>query len=141
MPTITVDTLTFERLTIAASLYESSIAELVRSLVDDRISKASLTTDQHNPESAGDAAQALVPIGVFKTYKGHRVEGTFDPGTFAVRIQSSPWHGKEFPSPTAAAIAVVEYFSPDRAEPNTNGRRFWKLSDGGRNLETMTGRR
>ena len=109
-------------------------------MVDERIAKSSSEVRDADPGTA-ETASAETPTEIFKVYKGHRVEGTLDPATSAIRIMSSPWDGKDYLSPTAAAIAVVEHYSPDRAEPNTNGRRFWKLSSSGESIDTIIGRR
>jgi hypothetical protein len=140
MPTITVDQQTFDRLAIAASLSQSSVADLVRSLVDERIAKTPSAEAAIGPTATEDGKSDGL-IDVFKVYKRNRVEGTFDPQTMTLRIRTAPWGGREFSSPTAAAIAVVEQFAPDRHEPNTNGRRFWKIRATGRNLDSVIGRR
>ena len=81
-------------------------------------------------------------IDIHKVYKGHRIEGTFNRETLEVVITSGPLANRGFPSPTAAAVAVVLHFSGDvRESPNTNGRLFWKVTETGRSLRSLIGER
>lgn len=81
-------------------------------------------------------------LAIHKIYKGHRIEGTFNPSTHEVRLATEPWANKYFASPTGAAVAVVEHFSGDvRETNNTNGRKFWKVASTGENLRSIIGER
>lgn len=81
-------------------------------------------------------------IAIFKVYKGHRIEGMFNPATHEIRLTTEPWANKYFSSPTAAAVAVVGHYSGDlRESNNTNGRMFWRLRETGENLRSVIGER
>ena len=73
--------------------------------------------------------------------QGAKVRGEFDPSTLEVRVNSSPWSGAVFPSPTAAAQAVVAHVPGHRKTVNTNGRKFWRLVPGGEDLRSVIGQR
>jgi len=75
-------------------------------------------------------------ISVHAVYRQVLVEGKYDPNTRTVTIESAPWNGEEFAKPSAAAIAVVTHYNPER-NANTNGWRFWRVSDTGRLLDSL----
>ena len=163
MPSVELDQETYERLAVAAKLMNEPIGTVVRRLVD-RIAEGPAASKEpadelDGAESAGTsgskgarvvAKKVAVPtqsrprdklVPIHKVYKGHRIEGTFNVDTHEVRLSTAPWTNNSFPSPTAAAVVVVDYYSGDlRETPNTNGRLFWKLSNG-KNLRSIIGSR
>jgi hypothetical protein len=160
MPSIELDQETYERLAVAARLMNEPISTVVRRLVDG-LAKGPAAPTQPADEPVGSewagasgakmvAKKVAVPtqslhgdksVPIHKVYKGHRVEGTFNVDTHEVRLSTAPWTNNSFPSPTAAAVAVVDHYSGDlRETPNTNGRLFWKLSNG-KNLRSIIGSR
>lgn len=162
MKHIEIDDLTYTRLVVAARLMSTPVGDVVRRLVDQLADEpasaqesdvASLRASVGSPARSVDAERLATPpaappesdlrgwLAVYKTFKGQRVEGLFHPGTHEVRITTVPWAGKVFPSPTAAAIAVVEQYSTGRQTPSTNGRKFWKLVSDGRDLRSIIGER
>lgn len=152
MRVVEIDEGTYDRLLVAARLMERSVGEVITRLVDRLASDGEDSADTGGTNLAPDLSTASHPprlpvpiddwITVFKVYKGHRLEGAFHPRTREVRLSTPPWTNKVFPSPTAAAVAVVEHFSGDvRESPNTNGRKFWKVADTGKNLHSIIGER
>lgn len=149
MPTIDLDQQTFEKLQVTAHLTDRPIGAVVKQLVDRLVSApatvqvaAASTTVQashSSTASVGHVQNAWLPV--FKVYKGHRVEGEFNPSTMELKVTTAPWSGRVFQSPTAAAIAVVEHFPSDRETSNTNGRKFWKVTSTGRDLRSVVGER
>lgn len=162
MPSVELDQETYERLAVAARLMNEPISAVVRRLLDrlaeEPVASKHPSRELDDPDWAGASGtrgsrvtrkvavptqsghgEKLVPI--LKVYKGHRIEGTFNVATHEIRLSTPPWTDKYFPSPTAAAEAVVDYYSGDvRETPNTNGRLFWKLRDG-KSLRSIIGSR
>jgi hypothetical protein len=144
---------TYDRLVVAARLMDRTVGEVVAQLVDRLTSEAPARSDQpgatvtstrdavtHDPLAESGPGSEWIPV--FKVYKGHRLDGTFNRSTHEVRLSTEPWTNKTFPSPTAAAIAVVLHLSGDvRESPNTNGRKFWKVVATGKNLHSLIGER
>ena len=144
MPSIEIDSETYDHLLVTSRLVDESIGDVIRKLVQSRImgvasSAVSLPIEPvANP--VVDFEGEWIPV--HKIYKGHRVEGTFNPSTHEIRLSTEPWANKYFSSPTAAAVTVVEHFSGSTREtPNTNGRKFWKVTSTGRNLHSIIGER
>jgi len=155
MPSIETDDETYDRLYMAARLMDVPLGEIVRRLVKRLASEpssgaSSTATAMHSEEAAATTtAMPTMPapptndwLPIFKIYKGHRVEGNFNPSTHEVLLITEPWVNKYFSSPTAAAVTVVEHYSGnDRKSPSTNGRKFWKLTSTGANLRSIMMRR
>jgi len=161
MYTIEIDDETYERLIVVARLMNEPIGAVVRRLVDR------LTTDpEPNPQPQHPVAPSPITpkensmstptvaattaekmhleewVPIHKIYKGHRIEGSFNPATHELHLSTEPWANKYFSSPTAAAVAVVEHFSRDVLESSsTNGRLFWKVTKTGQNLRSIIGER
>lgn len=142
MPTIELDLATYEKLIITARLTEQSVGAVVKRLVDRLANAQSPTTT--TPLSDDVVPSEKPPpswVPVFKVYKGHRLEGEFNPSTMEVKVLTNPWAGRVFSSPTAAATAVVEHFPSTRETSNTNGRRFWRVVSTRRDLRSIVGER
>lgn len=121
MPNIEVSSDTYSKLSAIAAWEGISTGEVVTRLLD--------RTPEPKPREHGR-------ISVHAVYRQVRVEGAYDPNTQTVRIESAPWNGEEFAKPSAAAIAVVTHYNPQR-NANTNGWRFWRVSDTGRLLDSL----
>lgn len=136
MPTIEVDQQTYDRLSFGARMAHCTIGEVLARLLDEAV----------RGEAAPDAstgARAVLddPVPVYGVYHRHRIEGTFLPLSGELKITTGPLAGKTYSSPSAAAIAVVDHFNPDRAYKNTNGRTFWVSKSSGKSLRSILGRR
>ena len=164
MPRVELDQRTYERLAVAARLMNEPIGAVVRRLVErlaeEPVGPEEPTHEASDPQRAAASgaresrlvarkiavpaaqsrlAEELVPI--HNNYKGHRVEGTFNVTTHEIHLSTAPWTNRHFRSPTAAAEAVVKHYSGDvRDTVNTNGRLFWKLSNG-KSLRSIIGSR
>lgn len=121
MTNIEVSRDTYAKLSAIATWEGISAGEVVARLLDRR--------PESKPREHGR-------ISVHAVYRQVRVEGTYDPNTHTVTIESTPWNGEEFAKPSAAAIAVVTHYNPER-NANTNGWRFWRVSDTGKLLDSL----
>lgn len=143
MPTIDVDADTYEKLAVSARLMDLPLGGVVRLLVQrlvDQTHPPSPATTQQEAQMAGQLGQRPAWLPVYKTYRSHMVEGEFNPTTMELRVSTAPWSGRSFPSPTAAARAVVEHFGSDeRRTSNTNGRKFWRLTGEDVDLRSLVG--
>lgn len=141
MPSIDIEQSTYDRLVVTARLLDQPVGNVVTLLLDR------LTGDAppgQNPPVAAATARTVPGGGdlpVHALYKGQRVEGAFSPDTLELQVDSAPWSGRRFSSPTAAAQAVVSQYGSDRQSPNTNGRRFWKVTRTGNDLRSLIGER
>ena len=126
MPEIKVDETTFQALRLAAGLTDRTEGEVVAQIVRDWGARAVTVQPSQGMVSPGLAA---VAIGIYAEYRGSKVEAVLDPVRETVKITSAPLVGAAFPSPSAAAIAVVERLNPGRRYSNTNGWRFWRLAE------------
>ena len=148
MPTVVVDDWSFERIELVRRVTGMSHAATVRSLLE-RLPDADAGAASPPPVSprgpVGPSKQPVDPTGdevkIYADYKGHHVEALFSPATKHLRITSGPLAGHPYDSPTAAAVAVVKALTPQRENPETNGRKFWRLSDTGRDLRSILGQR
>jgi len=154
MKNIEIADATYDRLVVAARLMDRTVGEVVAQLVD-RLAASDEPTPGAKPGATVTPIREVgiqAPPGfgqsdsqwtpVYKVYKTHRLDGVFNPRTHELRITTEPWGNKIFPSPTAAAIDVVNHFSGDvRESPNTNGRKFWKVVATGKNLHSLIGER
>lgn len=151
MPKVDIDDETYGRLLVTSQLLGETVGEVVYRLVNRLLTEPAQTpvrTSQPQREAHVNEEETVVPtttaewISVYKIYKGHRVEGSFNPNTMEVRLSTAPWTNKYFASPTAAAVAVVDHYSGDvRTTSNTNGRKFWRLASTGENLHSVIGER
>lgn len=160
MPDITIDQYTYEKLRFTALLLQSSPGDVVRTLVErldaephppasdpmhpdksDPIDERAAEPITSTPvqQSTAQAQSGWIPV--FRVFKQQKYEGEFNPGTHELRITSAPWSGTVYPSPTAAAQAVVDHVPSERETPNTNGRTFWRLTTTGKNLRSIIGQR
>lgn len=151
MPLIDIDDQTYERLVLSARLLDLPVGRVVSMLVDRLLTEALTSPPSPAPiRPAVPPAAVTAPlsgaagprdvVSVFAVYLGRRVTGRFDPSSLTVAIDDAPWNGKVFPSPTAAAIAVVRQLAPDeRQSANTNGRIFWKSAHTGKDLRSIIG--
>ncbi|NPD04515.1 hypothetical protein HN031_07435 [Nocardioides sp. zg-1308] len=155
MRQVEIDDATYDRLVVAARLMDRTVGEVVARLVDRLASDAAPSvpvpnqaatavskSSTYTPPARATTDPTVEWIPVYKVYKAHRIDGTFNPRNHEVRLSTEPWVNKTFSSPTAAAVAVVEHVSGDvRESPNTNGRKFWKVADTGKNLHSIIGER
>jgi hypothetical protein len=131
---------TYERLAFAAKVFGVSVGEVVARLVDAPDEPQSATDGNHQAQVI-DSDDHEDRVAVHVVYQGSRIQGIFDRTTNQLGITSGPLAGRTYPSPSAAAIAVVESVNPGRAFPQTNGRTFWIIDSTGRNLRSVIGRR
>jgi hypothetical protein len=75
-------------------------------------------------------------IPVHVDYQGAHVEGVYDRNDRSLTITSGPALGRRFPSPSAAAIAVVSALNPG-IHPNRNGWSFWIVTATGNRLQSV----
>ncbi|MCZ2817922.1 hypothetical protein [Modestobacter sp. VKM Ac-2984] len=141
---MTIDDWSFARIDFIRRATGMSHASIVRSVLE-RLDAASDPGIRSAPVAASTAGKEPKmpsdPIKVFAEYKGHHVDGTFDLGSLTLRVTTGPLSGRTFESPTAAAVAVVKNFTPERVNPETNGRKFWRLCDGTGDLRSILGQR
>jgi hypothetical protein len=141
LPTIDVDQLTYDKLQITAQLTEKPIGAVVKQLLDRLAAPPPITASSASGAASGPALSDAAWVPVFKVYKGHRIEGEFNPMSMELKVTTAPWSRRVFNSPTAAAIAVVEHFPSARETSNTNGRKFWKVAATGNDLRSLVGER
>ncbi|ADI06953.1 hypothetical protein SBI_03832 [Streptomyces bingchenggensis BCW-1] len=128
MNAIDVDDDTYRKLVFAARMMGCTPSEVVRRLVD--ASSTEIGT------AAAKSSEDPHSVPVHALYRGRRVEATFDRNTRAVTIKDGPHAGTTYPTPSAAASAVVQVLNPDR-NPNTNGWNFWRLNSSGDELKAL----
>ena len=161
MPSIDIDQETYEQLLVASRLLDEPISQVISRVVQRVLGEPRPTTPDPVAQAATSepVTQAAITtlagvkaqeparadsgwLAVYRVYKGHRVEGAFNPKTLELRLATPPFANRSFPSPTAAAEEVVGHYSGDvRETNNTNGRRFWKVSTTGKNLRSVIGQR
>ena len=154
MRQIEIEDTTYDRLVVAARLMNLTVGQVIAQLVDRLASDPApqpgpleratptRTTAAYTPPARVATDPDVEWIPVYKVYKGNRIDGAFSPRSHEVQLKTQPWANKTFPSPTAAAVAVVEHYSGDvRESPNTNGRKFWKVEETGKNLHSIIGER
>jgi hypothetical protein len=134
MPEINVDEATFQALRLAAGLTDRTEGEVVARIVRDWGAKAAIAAAR-----PGSVSKYSTPVayGIYAEYRGARVEAVLDPVRETVKIASAPLAGELFASPSAAAIAVVERLNPGRRYANTNGWRFWRLTENDHVIDTI----
>lgn len=124
MAAIELDEQTHGKVIFAARVMGCTPSELVRRLVE------SWSTAEEPAEGEQGS------VRVHAVYRGNRSEGLFDPATRTLSITTGPGAGTVYPSPSAAAIAVVSAVNPER-NPNTNGWLFWRVTHSGEELKTL----
>jgi len=135
---IEVDAATYDKLAFAARIAGISVSEVVGRLIAAGCESRGAPGGSPAPsEPRTDTA-----IGVYVVYKDHRVDGTLDLATERLRITKGPVNlaGREFRSPTQAAMETVKVLNPERERPETNGWRFWKDASTGRIIDQIRGR-
>jgi hypothetical protein len=125
---------TYQRFLLAAELLGISPHDLARRL-DGAPEEASSTT------GAPAAREGSETVAIHASYLGRTVDAVFEQTTSAVTIMSGDLAGTRYPSPSRAAIAVVEAINPEREAANTNGRLFWIVTSTGQPLRSLLGRR
>lgn len=75
-------------------------------------------------------------VHVHARYEGVRVDGIFDRASRGLTITTGDLEGKEFKSPSGAAMALVRHLNPD-VHNNRNGWDFWTVTDSGLPLKTL----
>ncbi|CAM2739033.1 hypothetical protein ACH4LN_21005 [Streptomyces albus] len=126
MRPIDLDDQTHSKVLFAARLMGCSPSEVIRQLVD------SWSTAEDPGDPADPAAEG---IAVHAVYRGQRAEGVFHPATRTLTVSSGPGAGT-YPSPSAAAMAVIQELNPDRS-PNANGWSFWRVTSSGEELKAV----
>ncbi|MEU1516882.1 hypothetical protein ABZ490_32850 [Streptomyces sp. NPDC005811] len=124
MPAIELDRDTYGKVVFAARVMGCTPSEVVGRLVE------SWSTEE---EAAGEADG----VRVYAVYRSERVEGLFDPATRTLAVATGPLSGRAFPSPSAAAMAVIQALNPDRTTPNANGWSFWHVTRTGEELKSL----
>lgn len=123
---VEVDAETFRALQFAASMAGVSAGAIVARLIQGTVTAAD--TARSSPSSEARPEEMPEGVRVYANYGGHRIEAKFEPRTQAVVIDSPPWSGERFKSPTGAARSVVEHLNP-RVDSNRNGWTFWVIDD------------
>lgn len=162
MPTLTVDQQTYDMLVFSARLMDVPVDEVVRIMVqrlerlDEGRSRQPVRDLTSTPISVPKLERPRPPrpdqppepprhpspwLPVHKVYRGRRVDAEFNRDTMEVKVLSAPLEGRAFPSPTAAAMAVLERLPSGRETQGTNGRTFWKVTGTGEDLRSIVGRR
>ena len=121
---------------IVEEVADASLFALTES--STRLPAGAIGSRQEQVSQAGPKSRDWVPVR--KQYKGNTVRAEFHLSTLEVRVISAPWSGRVFPSPTAAARAVVEHFGGALRTTSTNGRKFW-FTEGGEDLRSLIGQR
>lgn len=124
MPAIELDKYTHGKVVFAARVMGCTPSDVVRRLVES-------WSTAEEPDSEADG------VRVHAVYRSERVEGLFDPATRSVTITGGPQSGKVFPSPSAAAMAVIQAVNPERTTPNANGWSFWRITRSGEELKSL----
>ena len=75
-------------------------------------------------------------VSIFANYRGTRTEAMFDPVTEHVLITTGVLAGRDFPSPSGAAVGLVKRMNPE-IRPERNGWNFWMLTESGRPLYSI----
>jgi hypothetical protein len=123
MKTIDVDDETHSKVVFAARLMNCSPSEVIRRLV----------VSWSTAEESGGPQEG---VAVHAIYRSQRVEGVFDPAARTLTVTSGPHAGTSYPSPSAAAMAVIQALNPDRS-PNANGWTFWRVTRSGEELKSL----
>jgi hypothetical protein len=125
---------TYQRFLLAAELLGISPHDLARRLGDS-------TEEIASAASVPAGREQSAAVAVHGTYLGRTIEAVFEQSTSAITILSGDLAGTRYPSPSRAAIAVVEAINPEREAANTNGRLFWIVTSSGQPLRSLLGRR
>jgi hypothetical protein len=129
VPHVDVDEETYEVIRLAALVAGVPEAEVVARAV------------RALPRSAPGAVPAVPPdpwsdVAIYSVYRGRRVDARFLPATRRVTVTSGPLAGNHYPTPSAAAGAVVALMNPGR-ETRANGWRFWRVVATNAHLDTV----
>lgn len=132
MRQIGVDDVTYEKLVFAARVSGLTVAQVVRQLTS---ATGGLIAGVAGSAAAADDEE----VTVYVVYKGVRVSGALDLSTERLRITEGPptLAGREFRSPTQAAVQTVKVLNPHRERPETNGWRFWKDVSSDRIIDSL----
>ncbi|MGW4321110.1 hypothetical protein ACWEMW_18240 [Streptomyces sp. NPDC004684] len=124
MIAIELDEHTHGKVVFAARVMGCTPSDVVRRLVESWS-----TAEEVDRETDG--------VRVHAVYRGARIEGLFDTATRTLTITGGPGAGQTFPSPSAAAMAVIQAVNPDRSTPNANGWSFWRVTRSGQELKSL----
>ncbi|MFG2935043.1 hypothetical protein [Streptomyces sp. NPDC048282] len=124
MPAIELDEQTHGKVIFAARVMGCTPSEVVRQLVE------SWSTEKEEGGEDDDGR-------VYAVYRSERVEGLFNPATRTLAVTAGPCAGQVFPSPSAAAMAVIQAVNPGRTTPNANGWSFWRVTRTGEELKSL----
>jgi hypothetical protein len=128
MPTIDIDTTTYDAIDLAARLTSKSHGEVVTWLVKQNQLIPDHKSNDANPD--GDA------IKVYADYDGHRTHATFNRVTTRIDVTDGPLAGQHFKSPSSAARAVVAHYRPS-VSPHRNGWSFWIVDETDQFLQSV----
>ena len=129
MATVEVDAGTDQYLEFAAGIAGISKGEVIAQLVARVRRLQSASTEQPAPWIPD-------PVPVHADYAGHRICGVFYPGPGRIEITTGDLAGSAYPTPSAAARAVVGLLRP-AVSANRNGWDFWSVSADGNPLQTI----
>lgn len=119
MRQVDVDEQTYQVIRLAARIAGISEAEIV--------ARAVRALPEGPPLAPVPAFDPWVEIPIYAVYQGERVDARFLPATRRVAVTSGPLAGRDFPTPSAAAGAIVAASNPGRRDTRTNGWRFWRV--------------
>lgn len=125
MPQIDVDQPTYDAIRIAANAAGVPMGVIV--------ARALAAFARETPPGTADP---WTEVRIYAEYLGQRVEGRFLPATRRVVLTSGPLAGRDFPSPSAAAAAVIRETNPAR-DARTNGWRFFHVASSGQHLDVL----
>ncbi|WP_370946690.1 hypothetical protein AB5J62_03760 [Amycolatopsis sp. cg5] len=79
-------------------------------------------------------SQSEVPVHA--QYEGTRIEGLFNTQSQSLTITNGELSGRQFKSPSGAAMAMVRHLKPS-VHNNRNGWTFWTITANGHPLQTL----
>jgi hypothetical protein len=116
------------KIALLAKAWRVSQGGAVRRLVEE------FESDLHDEPVDPGVVGKQIPVHA--DYQGAHVEGTYNRTDRSLTITSGPALGHRFPSPSAAAIAVVSALKPG-INPNRNGWMFWIVTATGNRLQSV----
>ncbi len=134
MPTVELDDETHALVRFGAGLLGLSEAEFVARAV------RAMSGSQSAPQPARELPlrhDPWQPIELYGDYEGHRVGAQYLAATGRLTITTEPLAGQAFPSPSAAARAVIAALNPARAATQANGWRFWRIAATRERLDSL----
>ncbi|TLS47319.1 hypothetical protein FE633_04620 [Streptomyces montanus] len=125
MLAIRLDQQTHDKVVFAARVMGCTPSEVIRRLVELW-------------STAEEADDEPKDVPVHAVYRGTRVTGLFDPATRSLKVTDGPGAaGQTYPSPSAAAMAVIHAVNPERTSPHANGWSFWRVTRSGEEIKSL----